>query len=101
MFTTPGLHTRFFREFGELHRYALEQSERQNVYFGLGLIHGTPTGRGKTEDVGGIGTLWCDIDIHSPAHDRDNLPRSFDEAHGLLREMPVPASEMWLSITST
>jgi len=92
VFTTPDRQTRFFCDLGQLGLYARQRSPAQNVYFGVGLIRGDPAGRGKHEDIAAIGALWCDVDVHSPAHPRENLPQSLEEARGLLRQMPLPPS---------
>ena len=92
VFTTPDLHTRFFSDAAELARYAGQQSKTQDVYFGVGLIRGTPAGRGKLEDVAGIGALWCDIDVSGEGHQKENLPQNTEEAQWILSEMPLAPS---------
>jgi putative DNA primase/helicase len=92
VFTTPNRRTRFFADYQELERYALDQSPKQNVYFGLGLIEGSPKGRGKLENIAGIGGLWCDIDISGPAHPKKNLPKTVEEAQSILAKMPLRPS---------
>ena len=92
VFTTPNRHVQFFVDYQELEHYATEQSPTQNVYFGVGLIQGNPKGRGKIENVAAIGGLWCDIDVSSSAHPKDNLPKSIEEANNLLVEMPLSPS---------
>ena len=92
VFTTPDRWTRFFADYRELEIYANQQSATQNVYFGVGLIHGNPKGRGKLADIAGIGAFWCDIDISSPAHPKDNLPKGIEEAKSILGKMPLPPS---------
>jgi len=92
VFTTPDRHTRFFDRLGRLVDYARRRSPSQNVYFGVGLVQGEPKGRGRRDDICAIGALWCDIDIRSPVHPKENLPRSLEEAHELLRQMPLAPS---------
>jgi len=92
VFTTPDLHTRFFSDAAEVARYADQQSKTQDVYFGVGLIRGTPTGRGKLQHVAGIGALWCDIDVSGEGHQKQNLPQSTEEAQSILSEMPLAPS---------
>lgn len=92
VFTTPDRQTRFFHDLGQLGLYARQRSSTQNVYFGVGLIRGEPKGRGKYDDIAGIGALWCDIDVRSPAHPKGNLPESVEEANGILSVMPLPPS---------
>jgi len=92
VFTTPNRHVRFFTDYQQLERYAAGQSPTQNVYFGLGLIRGHPKGRGKLADIAGIAALWCDIDLSSAAHPKENLPKSVDEAKSILADMPLMPS---------
>ena len=92
VFSTPSRRRQFFSDITALEKYALAQAATQNTYIGTGLILGAPRGRGKYEDIGGIGALWCDIDIHGPAHPRTNLPASREEARALVERMPLPPS---------
>jgi hypothetical protein len=92
VFTTPSRQTRLFADYQQLAGYANKQSRSQNVYFGLGLVAGTPRGRGKQADIAAIGGLWADIDVSSQAHPKPNLPQSIDEAHDLLAHMPLAPS---------
>jgi hypothetical protein len=92
VFTTPDRRTYFFDDYQAVEQAARKQSATQNVYFGLGLIRGKPRGRGKLVDVAGIGALWCDIDVSSTAHPKQNLPQTIDEAQTLLDSMPLAPS---------
>src|SRR3989304_4023341 len=92
IFTTPDRRVRFFHDLGQLAQYARSRSTDQNVYFGVGLVRGNPQGRGKQHDIAAIGALWCDIDLHSPAHPKGRLPKSVEGAEEILREMPLRAS---------
>ena len=92
VFTTPGRRTRLFADYQQLAEYAVQQSRTQNVYFGLGLVAGQPAGRGRLDDIAGIGGLWCDIDVAGEAHPKANLPKSIEEARSLLAEMPLRPS---------
>ena len=93
IFTTPGNRTRFFADLVAVEAHALKASgEGRNVYFGLGLISGSPKGRGKAKDVAAIGCLWADIDIRHAAHKNTDLPASIDEVEALLAELPLAPS---------
>ena len=92
VFTTPNRRTRFFADYQEAGRYAVGQAATQNVYFGVGLIEGNPKGRGKLENIAGIGGLWCDIDISGPAHPKENLPKNIEDAQDILAKMPFRPS---------
>lgn len=64
------------------------------VYFGLGT---TDKAKGRFErcfadDVNGIGAIWLDIDVASPAHKKNNLPPTYEFATELLYDcFPMPS----------
>ena len=74
LFTVPERRARFFGDIPSACKVASKLSETQNVYFGMGLIQGTPTGRGKQEDIAGIAALWADVDFAGEAHAGKALP---------------------------
>ncbi len=88
VFTVPGQKTGFFAGAGEAEAYAKEQSATCDVYYGVGLIGGTPSGRGKARDVGAIGALWADIDLVGPGRTAKPLPVTVGEARGILDGLP-------------
>ncbi len=88
VFTVPSLQTRLFADAAGAAVYAKEQSPAQNVYFGVGLIQGSPSGRGKAKDVAAIGALWADIDLLGPGRDKKPLPATLDDAQGILERLP-------------
>jgi hypothetical protein len=92
VFTTPGARTRFADSIRDAVEHAAQRSETHNVYFGLGLIEGTPPGRGTARDVGAIGAVWADIDMVGGPHDGKPLPVSDDDARRLLSALPLPPS---------
>jgi putative DNA primase/helicase len=72
--------------------YGTSRAANSEVYFGVGLINGSPAGRGKSDDVSAIGALWADIDIHSSFHVSNRLPGSLDDARDLLSQLPLRPS---------
>jgi len=93
VFTTPDLGTMRFAGLEGIEGHALDASRHgREVYFGLGLIRGSPQGRGAAADVAAIGALWADIDMAGPAHPGKALPSSIEEIEGLLGELPLAPS---------
>ena len=92
LFTLPDKQTCLFNRVDDAAEYGTSRAANSDVYFGVGVISGSPAGRGKSEDVSAIGALWADIDIHSAAHVSDRLPGSLDEARDLLRQLPLRPS---------
>jgi len=62
------------------------------VYLGVGLIQGTPTGRGKLDDIAVIGAFWADVDFAGDAHPGKALPADDLEFQRLLKELPLRPS---------
>lgn len=92
LFTVPEKRARFFDNPTAAQTAARNLSLTQDVYFGVGLIQGTPRGRGKRDDVGGIGALWADVDFSGSAHPDKALPTGDEDLHRLLAELPLPPS---------
>ena len=92
IFCLPGKATRRFAGIAEAVVFANQQAQSQDVYFGLGLIAGNPTGRGKIQDIIGIGGLWADIDLAGGSHKKPNLPPDIDAAQNILDKLgPRPS----------
>ena len=92
LFTVPERRARFFGDIPSACKVASKLSETQNVYFGMGLIQGTPTGRGKQEDIAGIAALWADVDFAGEAHAGKALPADDADFQQLLAELPLRPS---------
>ena len=92
LFTVPERRARFFDDLTSASKVATRLAESQNVYFGLGLIQGTPAGRGKQADIAGIVALWADIDFAGDAHVGKALPSNDDDVQRLLAEIPLRPS---------
>ena len=92
LFTVPERRARFFGEISSASHVATKLSQSQNVYFGVGLIQGTPTGRGKQNDIAGIGALWADVDFAGEAHADKALPTSEADFQRLIIELPMQPS---------
>lgn len=92
LFTVPEKRPRFFASATEAALAAGKLALTQDVYFGVGLVEGTPRGRGKRENIGGIGALWADIDFAGAAHPDKALPANDEDLQRLLRELPVQPS---------
>lgn len=93
VFTTPDRRTMQFTSLEGVEAHASDASRHgREVYFGLGLVRGSPQGRGTAEDMAAIGCLWADIDMAGPAHPGKALPASFEEVKHLLDDMPLAPS---------
>ena len=92
IFTAPDLRAEFFADAASAALHARAVAPARDVYFGLGLVKGTPPGRGKAEDVAAIGALWADIDLASPAHEGKTLPASIEDVWRLLAKLPLVPS---------
>lgn len=92
LFTVRDRRTRLFDNIEDAVALAQQRSVRSDVYFGLGLIEGSPSGRGRYQDVAAIGALWADIDMQSSVHPRQQLPVTLDEARRLLSQVPLQPS---------
>jgi len=90
----PGKGSIYFTDTTEAATYAEEQ-KGQNVYFGLGVTrqHLGKDNRPKATQVSAIPGLWLDIDITGPAHKKENLPASKEDAIDLINSsLPLPPS---------
>jgi len=93
IFTMPDKRTQLFDGLTAVDGYCRQASDQgREVYFGLGLVRGTPKGRGEATDMAAIGALWADIDLAGPAHPGKALPANIDEVEGLLAELPLAPS---------
>jgi len=92
LFTVPERRARFFGDLESASKVASKLAESQNVYFGVGLIQGTPTGRGKQEDIAGIVALWADVDFTGDAHTGKALLADEADFQRLLAELPLRPS---------
>lgn len=92
LFTVPERRARFFGDLESASKVASKLAESQNVYFGVGLIQDTPTGRGKQEDIAGIVALWADVDFAGDAHTGKALPADEADFQRLLAELPLRPS---------
>jgi putative DNA primase/helicase len=72
--------------------YATDQAHTHDVYFGVGLRQRKlDKGRGGEGDVLAIPGLWIDIDIKHPAHRKEALPETAEEALAVIRNtIPLP-----------
>jgi hypothetical protein len=93
VFTTPDRRAMQFTSMEGVEAHASDASRHgREVYFGLGLVRGSPQGRGTAEDMAAIGCLWADIDMAGPAHPGKALPASFEEVQHLLDDLPLAPS---------
>lgn len=92
IWSAPDKAREFFADAEAAVEYAQTKADTQNVYFGLGLIHGNPKGRGKLADVAAIGCLWADIDIAGEGHKKTNLPADLSAARRLLDRVGLKPS---------
>lgn len=69
------------------------ESRGRDAYVALGA-HGKRlrSGRGKADNITGIGGVWVDIDVRHECHKKQNLPESIDEARALIADVfPEPS----------
>ena len=92
IFAVPSLRSKLFDGIDRAVAHANGLADRENVYFGLGLIAGRPPGRGKANDVAAIGALWADIDLAGDAHPDKKLPATVEEAESVLEHLPLAPS---------
>ena len=92
LFTIPEKRARRFTEVADCLSVAHKLADTQNVYFNVALVHDTPTGRGKAEDVTGLVALWADVDFQSMAHAGKALPANAEDFERIIPELPVPPS---------
>lgn len=73
-------------------QWADELPPGKDGYFGIGLHPKALANsqRGKASAVIALPGLWVDIDIKGPAHKKEDLPGSLEEATDLVRECPMP-----------
>ena len=83
VFTMPTRRTAFFATAEEATEYALRRAGSLDVYFGVGLIHGEPKGRGKLSDVAAVAGLHADIDLPCGKRADKPLPATLDEVASL------------------
>ena len=94
IFTLPSRATRRFEAMAGAGAYIASLGDDADIYFGLGLVAGDPSGRGTAMDVAGIGCMWADLDVAGPAHKARALPPSLDDAIALVRAMPHAPSAL-------
>jgi hypothetical protein len=75
-------------------RVAVASAGTMDTYVGMGLRRaaGGTHERGKLDDVIGIPSVWDDIDIQGPAHKKERLPATREEALAFLAELPLAPS---------
>ncbi len=91
VFTLPSRRTQFCASTAEAAAHARARAS-DDVYFGLGLVAGTPRGRGSADDIAAIGCLWADIDLASDAHASKALPTGEADVQAILAQCGVAPS---------
>jgi len=87
IWTYPSRRSHFF----DSTEKAAEQAEilktNSDVYVACGLFGKNlgPVNRGKKEDVVGLAGFWMDIDVAGPAHKKNDLPVTTDEAIKIIK----------------
>lgn len=83
--------TAFFANPAEAAAYAIAMAEHGDVHFGAGLYRpDILRGRGTSDDVTAITSVWLDLDVHDPqVHPRNDLPLSCGEAMEFLDAFPL------------
>jgi len=92
IWTFPDKTSRFFSNVDTAVSYALKKAVDQDVYFGLSLVSGDPTGRGKFANMAAIACLWADIDLADPVHKKKLLPPDLPAAQKLLNHVGLAPS---------
>ncbi|MBP2657903.1 MAG: Superfamily helicase protein [Firmicutes bacterium] len=70
---------------------AIQQFQGQNIYFSPGITSEPKNSKLSNPDIIGIPALWADVDIFHPAHAKQNLPRTVEEAYTLIPECLPPS----------
>lgn len=85
----------FFADINKAAEYATKpKPDGTDVYFGVGTLATKPHhGRGKADDISGIGAIHLDLDIaHAGAHQKSNLPPDLQTALAFIKTVPLPPS---------
>lgn len=93
IWTLPGKLSYWSTDVETAARYATAQTGK-NVYVGAALSPKNfgPDERCLAERTAGIGGLWMDIDILDPAHKKQNLPPTIEDARLLLTDCGLAPS---------
>lgn len=90
IWTLQDKRSRWFRNIEDAAVFA-GSCDHLDVYVGVGLSprdYG-PSRRCPSEEIACIAGLWADFDVQSPAHAQKSLPKTIDEALGLVpKEFP-------------
>jgi len=88
IFTCPQNRTLLCSAYSAAEAHARREMATQDVYFGLGLIGGNPSGRGTARDVVAIPGLWCDLDLVAEHRKGKALPATLEDVRALLSKLP-------------
>lgn len=83
LFLMPVRSREFFDSAERAAGYALLRAPHFDIYYGVGLIAGTPRGRGNRSDIAAIAGFVADIDFPSPRRANKPLPTTVEEARKL------------------
>jgi len=91
IWTLQDKHSRWFRNIDEA-AALVESCRDQDVYLGVGLSSRDygPSRRCPSDEIAGIAGFWADFDLQSPAHAQKSLPKTIDEALGLVPKQFPP-----------
>ncbi len=92
IWTLEGRKSRWFKDVPQAARYAMGETSK-NVFAGVASSPSEfGTGRRCKQDAtSGIGWLWSDIDVASPAHRYEELPPTKQRALEILEGLPEPS----------
>jgi hypothetical protein len=87
-------HNNFFNNIEQAASFTEQKKpDGTDVYFCIGTLPKLKKGRGKLNDVLGIGSVHLDIDIkNNLAHKKDNLPSTIDEALNFVNSIELKPS---------
>jgi len=70
---------------------AVERNRYAEVWVGVAIrrARGYPGQRGGEADCLALPGMWADVDIAGPAHEADDLPPTFADAHELIGRFPL------------
>jgi putative DNA primase/helicase len=100
LWTAPAKTSFYARIPAEIVRHVERIGQRQNIYFGCGLVPRNMGNyeRAKAREIRGIPGVWADIDIINPkAHNKQALPATLEEAAAMADGLPLPPTLIVLS----
>ena len=86
LWTLPEKRSHWFRNVADAVQFAEARKDR-NLYVGVALSPGDYGAKKRCEskDIAALIGMWSDLDLHSDAHKKGNLPKTVEEALSVCR----------------